>query len=465
MMSPTPDQVTSILPASSPAMRGKMRHPWLTVACLVLLAYAVLGKGAGYIGLPPIFIGEALLAAGIVALLAFGAITPARMPAILWCVLLFGAWGLARTVPYISAYGVDALRDAVIWGYSAFAFIWFFYLVDDPRHLVAILRNYRRFATLALVGMAAFWTVRFFLADQTPKWPWADVPIIELKPGDIMVHLAGILAFWITCPAASTVGLFRQSLLALSAGIMGAYERAAMFAFVAVFCLCWAFRPGHPILVRLSLMAVLALAALGISGIVMEVPVADSSKIREISFQQFASNISGVFHSTDVGDLDDTKEWRLAWWGEIVSYTFKREGGDYFWRGKGFGVNLADDDGFQVMQDHSLRSPHNANMAILARTGVPGLALWIIMQIGWVCAMASALFKSLRRGDTQWAGLFLFLLAYWLACIINSSFDVFLEGPMGGIWFWTIFGVGLAARHIWKRDPELLRDYANPYCP
>ena len=463
-MSPTPDQVSPIMPAFPLAVSRGPRHPWLTIACVVLLAYALMGKGAGYIGLPPIFIGEALLAAGIISLLAFGTIRPARMPAMLWCLLLFDLWGLARTIPYISASGVDALRDAVLWGYSGFAFIWFFYLLDDPRRLIALLRNYQHFATLALVGMAATWTIRFLLADQTPQWPWADVPIIELKAGDIMVHLAGILAFWMSCPTAA-VGPLRQSLLALSAGIMGAYERAAMFAFVAVFCLCWAFRPGHRILVRIALMAGLGLAALGISGIVMEIPVADTSKIREISFQQFASNITGVFRSTDVGDLDDTKEWRLYWWAEIVNYTLKRQGGDYFWQGKGFGVNLADDDGFQVMPDHSLRSPHNANMAILARTGVPGLALWIIMQLGWLCAIGSALFKSLRRGDKQWAGFFLFILAYWLACIINSSFDVFLEGPMGGIWFWTIFGVGLAARHIWKRDPELLRDYANPYCP
>ena len=247
-----------------------------------------------------------------------------------------------------------------------------------------------------------------------------------------------------------------QFLLALSAGIMGAYERAAMFAFAAVFCLCWAFRPGHRILVHLAVMAGLAVAALGISGIVMEVPVADTSKIREISFQQFFANVSGVFHSTDVGDLDDTKEWRLAWWGEIISYTLKREGGDYFWQGKGYGVNLADDDGFQVMPDHSLRNPHNANMAILARSGVPGLALWIIMQIGWAWAISSALIRCVRSGDKQWAGLFLFLLAYWLACIINSCFDVFLEGPMGGIWFWTIFGVGLAARQIWRSNPGII---------
>jgi hypothetical protein len=29
--------------------------------------------------------------------------------------------------------------------------------------------------------------------------------------------------------------------------------------------------------------------------------------------------------------------------------------------------------------------------------------------------------------------------------MVNTSFDVFIEGPMGGIWYWTLYGVGLAA--------------------
>jgi len=33
---------------------------------------------------------------------------------------------------------------------------------------------------------------------------------------------------------------------------------------------------------------------------------------------------------------------------------------------------------------------------------------------------------------------------YWLAAIVNMSVDVYLAGPQGGIWFWTMIGVGLA---------------------
>jgi hypothetical protein len=438
---------------------ARSSRPWLTLASLVLLAYAVMGKGAGYIGAPPVFIGEMLLLCGVASLVFFGRISTPRMPTQLWCLAVFCAWGLARTLPYLSLHGVDALRDAVIWGYAAFAFLWYFYILREPLRLIDILRKYQWFAAIGLVGMALLWTLRFLLANQTPKWPWADVAVIEPKPGDIMVHLAGILAFWISLPT-SRVGLPRFCLFSLCVAVMGAYERAALFAFGIVFLLCALFRPKHPIVRRLAILAVLGLAGMAISGIVLEVPVADSAKVREISFNQFAANISSAFSSSDLGDLDDTKEWRLAWWGEIVNYTLH---GDYLWTGKGFGVNLADDDGFQVMADHSLRSPHNASLMLLARTGVPGFVLWLSVQLGWAFAIGSALLHSLRAGHTEWSGLFLFLLCYWVAFMINGMFDVFLEGPMGGIWFWSLYGIGLAARRLWIHNPELLKSHANPY--
>jgi hypothetical protein len=35
------------------------------------------------------------------------------------------------------------------------------------------------------------------------------------------------------------------------------------------------------------------------------------------------------------------------------------------------------------------------------------------------------------------------IFIYWLAMIVNASFDPYLEGPQGGIWFWSVFGLGI----------------------
>ncbi|HEY2759656.1 MAG TPA: hypothetical protein VGI75_02910, partial [Pirellulales bacterium] len=60
-------------------------------------------------------------------------------------------------------------------------------------------------------------------------------------------------------------------------------------------------------------------------------------------------------------------------------------------------------------------------------------------------------------GQARWAGLFLFLFAYWAALLIQASFDVYLEGPVGGLWFWTITGVGIAAAwlHRYQSSPSM----------
>jgi hypothetical protein len=43
--------------------------------------------------------------------------------------------------------------------------------------------------------------------------------------------------------------------------------------------------------------------------------------------------------------------------------------------------------------------------------------------------------------------------------VINMAFDVYLEGPQGGIWFWSVLGLGVAALTIQdrqrRREPAL----------
>jgi hypothetical protein len=119
-------------------------------------------------------------------------------------------------------------------------------------------------------------------------------------------------------------------------------------------------------------------------------------------------------------------------------------------------LNLANADGFWD-GDHpdlpALRSPHNAHMTILARAGVPGLALWLLVLGSWLGMLMNAMLTAGRRGQTDWANLFLFIGCYVIAIIINASFDVALEGPMQGIWFWCLFGFGVGAVMVYRVQP------------
>ncbi len=174
---------------------------------------------------------------------------------------------------------------------------------------------------------------------------------------------------------------------------------------------------------------------------------------REITVEQVVENIGSIFGRSGSDTLDGTKKWRLLWWTKIVDYTF---GGPYFAQGKGFGVNLAESDGFELDIDEGLRSPHNGHLTILARAGVPGFLLWLAIHGVWFWTVGSAWWRAKLADQRRWMALFAWLSAVWIAGLVNASFDVFLEGPMGGIWIWTVVGAGLAASRLQRTHPTLL---------
>ncbi len=49
----------------------------------------------------------------------------------------------------------------------------------------------------------------------------------------------------------------------------------------------------------------------------------------------------------------------------------------------------------------------------------------------------------------------MWLNAYLAAMLVNACFDVSIENPMGGVWFWTMIGAAIifSANHM-QRDAE-----------
>jgi hypothetical protein len=174
-----------------------------------------------------------------------------------------------------------------------------------------------------------------------------------------------------------------------------------------------------------------------------------SSDERPISTRQIVDNVASIVGRSGQ-QTEGTKEWRLEWWNIIVANTVF---GPNFWTGRGFGLNLADADGFRDT-DHpdapALRSPHNVHMTVLARAGVPGVALWSLFLISWLAILTNAGLAARRLGHAEWANLFLFIGCYVTSMIINASFDVALEGPMLGICFWCLVGFGIGSVMIYR---------------
>ncbi len=138
----------------------------------------------------------------------------------------------------------------------------------------------------------------------------------------------------------------------------------------------------------------------------------------------------------------DNNRFRTTWWQAVIEETLT--GNPVF--GLGFGYNLADEfvrryfanrgDGFTT------RSPHSIWLTIFGRLGFVGLILFtavifLIAREAFLTARAVAAGRLPQSVLAPWASMFVLLGA--------ASFGVVLEGPMGGITFWSFVGVGTSA--------------------
>jgi hypothetical protein len=454
---------------------------FLVVLAALLLGYMFLGRGFAHLGIPPLYVGEVVLAIGIVATaisaLRTGIPAPTRILSMLGAFMLLGA---IRTVPYIGEYGVDALRDAVLWGYGLFAVM--VYVVADRVVVRDGMRLYGWVVPVFAIWLPICWFLFGIVSSAIdPTRPGEVIPLIFFKSGDMAVHIAGAVAFLVF---GSAVGLISRAFfvrmlvavpLAWTALIGFATNRGSLVAIacaVAVaFLLRRHWRTWSPLLAGGVLGIAIFMLPAAVPGApadgtatpraaasadasprhsprptAADVPPPEGDRPRTVG--QVVENFISIFVPTGDANLSGTRAFRLAWWGEIVDYTAF---GPYFWTGKGFGINLATADGFQPTADHSLRAPHNSHMTVLARMGIPGFVLWVALQASFIVMLIRATFTHRRAGDAMLGAAGAWILVYWVAMMVDTSFDPYLEGPQGGIWFWTLFGLGLVVIRLRER--------------
>jgi hypothetical protein len=437
---------------------------------IALVGYAFLDKGFAYLGMPPLFVGEVILGLAVASIVAnrwWGKIGFTEL-----LLVAFMAWGVLRTVPYLSIYSFDALRDAVIWIYATFVFAISGFITRA--HIEAVVYWYRRLIVPFIVWVPVAFILTSQLSHMVPRWPVSNSPVLLYKGGDMAVHLAGVAAFILL---GLSIRPARRSTNALiwvlwAAGLALCFTgRAAtlsvLIPLLATIVMSWFLPRPAPAPVPAAnrqlppraegqvtrLVFVLLVAGIAFTLIAPDIRIGDKpvSPSYAVSALEsiWSSNEAEVPNDGGAVDLQGSKEWRAKWWDTIIGYTIE---GPYFWTGKGFGINLATDDGFRVGYDDSLRSPHSIHFSILARTGVPGLLVWVALQLSFALGLVQGFWRACRHRRLFWAQVDGWILAYWMAFMINGSFDVYLEGPQGGIWFWSLIGLGLAALHIQRTE-------------
>jgi len=411
----------------------------------ILLGYAFLSKGLAQLHIPvgfPLYVGEMVLALGLAAAVLrprmFGRV-PACAPVAMY--LLFASWGAVRTLPFFSRYGVNAGRDAALYYYGSFMFL-AIEVVRDRRALEWIARGYARLFRwypvwiLAVVGITV-------LGIPVPNMPGTSFSMLHLRAGDRAIHVLGATAFFILVPATREDGQRRHDdagtwwyATSVVAGL-SIFGRAAYLAIGSGLSAAWLFARRDTFWKPV---------AGGILCLVLLLLVNPSVQIgkREFTLERALGYVQSIYAKTgDPENKEGTKQWRLKWWGVIADETFS---GPYFWTGRGFGENIAVAHGYeQPGAARPLRSPHSCHMTVLSRMGVPGAVLWL----GFLWAFISHIYSRWRRardaGDRFLQGVIAWAMCYWIAILVDASFSVSLEGPMEGIWFWSVAGFALAA--------------------
>ena len=80
------------------------------------------------------------------------------------------------------------------------------------------------------------------------------------------------------------------------------------------------------------------------------------------------------------------------------------------------------------------------------------MALWLLTLACWSVVVLTNMVSAWQLGDRAWASFFLLTFCYACGFLIDASFDVTLEGPMAGIWFWCVFGAGTGAGMIYRAE-------------
>ena len=416
---------------------------WIVLP-IILMGYMFAGKGFAYVGVYPVFVSEVTLALGcfvVVAMILLAKSGPqlwvfTRLSALI--LVFFMLWGAFRTLPYLGEYGVEALRDGVIWGYAIFAFcVAMLVPADSARQIFGA---YKRILPFWLLWLVVVSIASRYIA--IPTWPDSTVRVIMLKGGDMGVHYAGAAAFLLLRLDRYYGKRFSQSSMWLMWMLWGlgwvfiSGNRGGLLSALLGVAVVLMLRPSRSGWIRPAALITLLLAGLVMLE-VLGIQLSPSDSRRQLSASQVVTGFTSVVGGPSRGDQDATVQWRLNWWQTIVDYTIN---GEYFWDGKGYGINIALDDGFRTIRNTNedgaiTRHPHNITMNILARSGVPGLLLWLLFLAVFGGRLLLAALSRGERGDHA-----LWLLAYWMAFLFNAQVDVFLEGPMGGVWFWSLTG-------------------------
>ncbi len=399
---------------------------YLNFFLVVYALYAYLDKGAAYT-----YLAEVLWVLGIaLVLLNFRSFEFAwdRRTVLLLAFLLITAIYIVRGLQQYE--WLDVTRDAFMFFYCIFAFIVFLFKDELDYFKEKLFLIYKWYPLVQ--------SVIFLLSSYFPFFETIviheDITIFSHKYNNISTHLLIASLFYLRgyIKVSKKWLLVNTILIAYLFLVCASYTRAGMLGFVLSLGMFIYFTTdAETRRLYWSKLKYLPLVLLLALPFYLGTHLEENFQGRKLSLEQLKDNAVTIFYSSDKDEsLNDNKIWRMVWWGKIIGYTF---GGDYFWFGKGLGINLATDADI-VTSYVELRSPHNFYLTVLGRFGVPVFFVWLYWNY--------LQFSQAKRFKRDSFAFVLMIISFMF--LFNAALDVYLEGPMAAFPFWTLIGLGYA---------------------
>lgn len=332
----------------------------------------------------------------------------------------------------------NVIRDSFAFEYALFAIIIYFFK-DYRASIWEKLIQLYKWAPLALLAN----TILFYyvIIDLPPIEIFGGQPLFLYKNGDKALHLfiSTILMILFTEKYSRIWLILNTVLILINLLILLAFTRSGSVAYLAgIFCFFFFSKKSLITDGLRRMLKFIPILLIIVFGIFTYIEIDGDAQGRTISLSQITDNFSSIVSSDIDGSLTDNKVWRLVWWAKLLNESFTLQ---HFFIGKGLGMSLTGNDITNV--DDNLRSPHNFHLTIIARFGYIIFFIWIY----WLYLLFKPLFTKQLSDKTL--GLTCILLAF----IINGSFDVFFEGPMGAFPFWSIVGL-LLVEEYYNYNPK-----------
>jgi len=319
----------------------------------------------------------------------------------------------------------DVIRDSFVFQYGWFVFIVFLFKEQQSMVWNKIIAIYSWFPVFGLLN--------FFLQNFVENFdsfkPFGNISFVLYKYGDMGVHL--LISSLVLLVFQQKRSVRFQAVMALlilfNLLILTAYSRSGMLAYVLGVLVYIVLSNEGYIQIRVKqYIKYLPLLLMIVVPIYASIKVQENFQGRKVGIEQVTQNLGSFAGISNDSNLENNKLWRLVWWAKILDYSFSPS---YFFQGKGLGMSLSETDEILSEVDE-VRSPHNFHLTVMARFGVPIFCLWLF----WLFLLFKPMFKRQLNSKT------LLISTVLLAFIVNASFDVFLEGPMGAFPFLTWVG-------------------------